>query len=156
MPEQPEPITQLAESSSCPHLIVVSSSRPRPHACFLIPFVAIPQLTLQVTKLMSNLLSDLPQESPVLDATQRQALIAATQARLGKEALLIPSLSSTSSPHPRHPHLLLLLLLVSSSSSSSSSCPPPLPPGMRLNGNFMRMSLSFTGGDLHPRQHLSN
>jgi CCR4-NOT transcription complex subunit 1 len=41
----------------------------------------------QVTKLMSNLLSDLPQEAPVLDATQRQALIAAAQARLGKEAM---------------------------------------------------------------------
>jgi CCR4-NOT transcription complex subunit 1 len=41
----------------------------------------------QVTKLMSNLLSDLPQETPVLDATQRQALIAAAQARLGKEAM---------------------------------------------------------------------
>jgi CCR4-NOT transcription complex subunit 1 len=41
----------------------------------------------QVTKLMSNLLSDVPQEAPVLDATQRQALIAAAQARLGKEAM---------------------------------------------------------------------
>jgi CCR4-NOT transcription complex subunit 1 len=41
----------------------------------------------QVTKLISNLLSDLPQEAPVLDATQRQALIAAAQARLGKEAM---------------------------------------------------------------------
>jgi hypothetical protein len=39
----------------------------------------------QVAKLMSNLLSDLPSDSPTLDATQRQALIAATQAKYGNE-----------------------------------------------------------------------
>jgi CCR4-NOT transcription complex subunit 1 len=39
----------------------------------------------QVAKLMSNLLSDLPSDSPTLDATQRQALIAAAQAKYGNE-----------------------------------------------------------------------
>lgn len=39
----------------------------------------------QVAKLMSNLLSDPPSDSPTLDATQRQALIAAAQAKYGNE-----------------------------------------------------------------------
>lgn len=39
----------------------------------------------QVTKLMSNLLSDPTSESPILDSTQRQALIAAAQSKFGKE-----------------------------------------------------------------------
>ncbi|KDR81370.1 hypothetical protein GALMADRAFT_239234 [Galerina marginata CBS 339.88] len=41
----------------------------------------------QLTKLMSNLLSDVPQDSPILDAAQRQALILAAQSKLGKEAM---------------------------------------------------------------------
>ncbi|KAJ6618288.1 Not1-domain-containing protein [Mycena sp. CBHHK59/15] len=41
----------------------------------------------QVAKLMSNLLSDPPSDSPVLDATQRQALIAAAQAKYGKDTI---------------------------------------------------------------------
>ncbi|KAK7023882.1 Not1-domain-containing protein [Favolaschia claudopus] len=41
----------------------------------------------QVAKLMSNLLSDPPAESPVLDAAQRQALIVAVQSKYGKEAI---------------------------------------------------------------------
>ncbi|KAJ7929302.1 Not1-domain-containing protein [Mycena leptocephala] len=53
----------------------------------------------QVAKLMSNLLSDPPAESPVLDATQRQALIVAAQSKYGKETIapilhrIFPSLS---------------------------------------------------------------
>ncbi|KAJ7684728.1 Not1-domain-containing protein [Mycena polygramma] len=53
----------------------------------------------QVAKLMSNLLSDPPPESPVLDATQRQALIVAAQSKYGKETIapilhrIFPSLS---------------------------------------------------------------
>lgn len=39
----------------------------------------------QIAKLMSNLLSDSNSETPVLDATQRQALIAAAQAKYGSE-----------------------------------------------------------------------
>ncbi|KAG9318169.1 Not1-domain-containing protein [Chiua virens] len=39
----------------------------------------------QIAKLMSNLLSDSNSETPVLDATQRQALIAAAQAKYGPE-----------------------------------------------------------------------
>lgn len=39
----------------------------------------------QIAKLMSNLLSDSNSETPVLDATQRQALIAAVQAKYGPE-----------------------------------------------------------------------
>ncbi|KAF9244222.1 Not1-domain-containing protein [Melanogaster broomeanus] len=39
----------------------------------------------QIAKLMSNLLSDSTSETPVLDATQRQALIAAAQAKYGPE-----------------------------------------------------------------------
>jgi CCR4-NOT transcription complex subunit 1 len=39
----------------------------------------------QVAKLMSNLLSDPPSDSPTLDATQRQALVAAAQAKYGNE-----------------------------------------------------------------------
>jgi CCR4-NOT transcription complex subunit 1 len=39
----------------------------------------------QIAKLMSNLLSDSNSEPPVLDATQRQALIAAAQAKYGPE-----------------------------------------------------------------------
>ncbi|KAG7086666.1 hypothetical protein E1B28_002606 [Marasmius oreades] len=41
----------------------------------------------QVAKLMSNLLSDLPQESPVLDQSQRQALIVAAQTKYGQETV---------------------------------------------------------------------
>jgi CCR4-NOT transcription complex subunit 1 len=41
----------------------------------------------QVAKLMSNLLSDPPVEAPVLDATQRQALIVAAQSKYGKETI---------------------------------------------------------------------
>ncbi|KAJ7093160.1 Not1-domain-containing protein [Mycena epipterygia] len=53
----------------------------------------------QVAKLMSNLLSDPPSDSPVLDATQRQALIVAAQSKYGKETIapilhrIFPSLS---------------------------------------------------------------
>ncbi|KAJ7871497.1 Not1-domain-containing protein [Mycena olivaceomarginata] len=53
----------------------------------------------QVAKLMSNLLSDPPAEAPVLDATQRQALIVAAQSKYGKETIapilhrIFPSLS---------------------------------------------------------------
>lgn len=39
----------------------------------------------QIAKLMSNLLSDSTSDAPVLDATQRQALIAAAQAKYGPE-----------------------------------------------------------------------
>ena len=39
----------------------------------------------QIAKLMSNLLSDSNSEAPVLNATQRQALIAAAQAEYGPE-----------------------------------------------------------------------
>jgi len=41
----------------------------------------------QVSKLLSNLLVDVPADAPVLDASQRTALIAAAQAKIGKEAL---------------------------------------------------------------------
>ncbi|KAJ7582498.1 Not1-domain-containing protein [Mycena floridula] len=41
----------------------------------------------QVAKLMSNLLSDPPPDSPVLDPSQRQALIAAAQTKYGKETV---------------------------------------------------------------------
>lgn len=43
--------------------------------------------TSQLTKLISNLLSDVPQDAPVLDANQRQALIFSAQTKLGKEVL---------------------------------------------------------------------
>jgi CCR4-NOT transcription complex subunit 1 len=41
----------------------------------------------QIAKLMSNLLSDPPSDSPTLDATQRQALVAAAQAKYGNETV---------------------------------------------------------------------
>lgn len=41
----------------------------------------------QITKLMSNLLSDPPAESPVLDTTQVKALITAVQTKYGKETV---------------------------------------------------------------------
>ena len=41
----------------------------------------------QVAKLMSNLLCNAPAVAPVLDATQRQALVAAAQAKYGVEAV---------------------------------------------------------------------
>jgi CCR4-NOT transcription complex subunit 1 len=41
----------------------------------------------QLAKLMANLLSDLPSDSPVLDAQQRPALILAAQTKYGKEAI---------------------------------------------------------------------
>jgi len=41
----------------------------------------------QVTKLMSNLLSDPPSDSPTLDAAQRQALIVAAQTKYGKDTV---------------------------------------------------------------------
>ncbi|KAJ7197229.1 Not1-domain-containing protein [Mycena pura] len=53
----------------------------------------------QLAKLMSNLLSDPPSDAPVLDATQRQALIVAAQSKYGKEAVapilhrMLPNLS---------------------------------------------------------------
>jgi CCR4-NOT transcription complex subunit 1 len=52
----------------------------------------------QVAELMSNLLCDSPSGSPTLDATQRQALIAAAQAKYGNEIVapilqrILPSL----------------------------------------------------------------
>ncbi|KAF8894430.1 Not1-domain-containing protein [Infundibulicybe gibba] len=53
----------------------------------------------QVAKLMANLLSDPPADSPVLDGAQRQALIVAAQNKYGKETMapilhrVIPNLS---------------------------------------------------------------
>ncbi|TFK67891.1 Not1-domain-containing protein [Pluteus cervinus] len=53
----------------------------------------------QITKLMSNLLSDPPSDAPVLDASQRQALIVAAQTKYGKETIapvlhrILPNLS---------------------------------------------------------------
>lgn len=41
----------------------------------------------QVAKLMANLLSDPPPDTPVLDTAQREALIAAAQAKYGKETV---------------------------------------------------------------------
>ncbi|KAJ7865758.1 hypothetical protein B0H14DRAFT_2733847 [Mycena olivaceomarginata] len=41
----------------------------------------------QVAKLMSNLLSDLPSDSPVLDTTQQRVLIIAAQSKHGKETI---------------------------------------------------------------------
>lgn len=41
----------------------------------------------QLAKLISNLLSDVPQDAPILDAAQRQALIVAAQSKLGKEVM---------------------------------------------------------------------
>jgi CCR4-NOT transcription complex subunit 1 len=47
-----------------------------------------PDMTLsQVSKLMANLLSEHPSDDPVLDATQRQALVAAAQAKYGNDAV---------------------------------------------------------------------
>ena len=39
----------------------------------------------QVAKLLSNLLAESPPDAPILDATQRQALIIAAQAKYGAE-----------------------------------------------------------------------
>ncbi|KAL6309158.1 Not1-domain-containing protein [Sparassis latifolia] len=53
----------------------------------------------QVTKLLSNLLSEPPHDAPILDSTQRQALIAAAQAKYGSEIVspilqrILPNLS---------------------------------------------------------------
>ncbi|KAJ4501745.1 Not1-domain-containing protein [Lentinula lateritia] len=53
----------------------------------------------QVTKLLGNLLSDPPADSPVLDASQRQALIVAAQTKYGKDTVapmlqrILPNLS---------------------------------------------------------------
>ncbi|KAJ3711504.1 hypothetical protein C8R42DRAFT_728536 [Lentinula raphanica] len=53
----------------------------------------------QVSKLLGSLLSDPPADSPVLDASQRQALIVAAQAKYGKDTVapmlqrILPSLS---------------------------------------------------------------
>ncbi|KAF9052783.1 Not1-domain-containing protein [Panaeolus papilionaceus] len=41
----------------------------------------------QMKKLLSNLLVDVPQDAPVLDAAQRQALIAASQSKFGKDTM---------------------------------------------------------------------
>ncbi|KAL0577902.1 CCR4-NOT core subunit cdc39 [Marasmius crinis-equi] len=41
----------------------------------------------QVSKLMSNLLSDPPQDAPILDPSQRQALIVAAQTKYGQETV---------------------------------------------------------------------
>lgn len=41
----------------------------------------------QLTKIMANVLSDPPSDSPVLDAQQRQALILAAQTKYGKDAV---------------------------------------------------------------------
>ncbi|KAF9475663.1 Not1-domain-containing protein [Pholiota conissans] len=41
----------------------------------------------QLTKLMSNLLSDVPPEAPILEPAQRQALVVAGQTKMGKEAM---------------------------------------------------------------------
>ncbi|KAI0807086.1 Not1-domain-containing protein [Fomes fomentarius] len=53
----------------------------------------------QVAKLLSNLLAEAPSDAPCLDATQRQALIAAAQAKYGSEIVspilqrILPNLS---------------------------------------------------------------
>ncbi|KAF8197388.1 Not1-domain-containing protein [Pholiota molesta] len=41
----------------------------------------------QLTKLMSNMLSDVPPEAPILEPAQRQALVVAGQTKIGKEAM---------------------------------------------------------------------
>lgn len=41
----------------------------------------------QLTKLMSNMLSDVPPEAPILEPAQRQALVIAGQTKIGKEAM---------------------------------------------------------------------
>ncbi|EJF62472.1 Not1-domain-containing protein [Dichomitus squalens LYAD-421 SS1] len=53
----------------------------------------------QVAKLLSNLLAEVPSDAPILDATQRQALILAAQAKYGSEIVspilqhIMPNLS---------------------------------------------------------------
>ncbi|KAF9070373.1 Not1-domain-containing protein [Rhodocollybia butyracea] len=60
----------------------------------------------QVAKLMANLLSDPPADSPVLDPSQRQALIVAAQTKYGKETIapmlqrILPNLSLSSGATP--------------------------------------------------------
>jgi CCR4-NOT transcription complex subunit 1 len=61
----------------------------------------------QVAKLMSNLLSDLPPDSPALDSAQRQALIAAAQAKYGNE-IVAPILQNIF-PNLRHGHAVTCL-----------------------------------------------
>lgn len=41
----------------------------------------------QLTKLLSNLLSDGPSEAPILDSAQRQAMVVAGQTKIGKDAM---------------------------------------------------------------------
>jgi CCR4-NOT transcription complex subunit 1 len=90
----------------------------------------------QVAKLMSNLLSDPPSDSPVLDATQRQALIVAAQSKYGKETIApilhrtLPSLRYVGS----HSSSAALLTLVPFQSSIRHiSCAGSDPAGTRNN-----------------------
>ncbi|KAK0228205.1 Not1-domain-containing protein [Armillaria fumosa] len=67
----------------------------------------------QVAKLLSNLLSDLPLESPILDFTERNALIVAAQNKYGQETvtpMLHRILPSISLPPGTTPVQLLLQL----------------------------------------------
>lgn len=53
------------------------------HPCFDHADLSVPQ----VGKLMQNLLTDPPQNEPILDANQRQALVTAAQTRFGADAI---------------------------------------------------------------------
>ena len=82
----------------------------------------------QVAKLLSNLLAEAPLDAPPLDATQRQALIIAAQAKYGSEIVspilqrIFPALRYVCGHSHLEPSLTFLTPVVSQSSAWYISC----------------------------------
>jgi CCR4-NOT transcription complex subunit 1 len=91
----------------------------------------------QVAKLMSNLLSESASETPILDPTQRQALIAAAQAKYGPEIVapivqrIFPTLRSGQRVYHFRQSLIRTLLL-------------SLPPGTSLVQTLIQLGPDIT------------
>lgn len=92
----------------------------------------------QVAKLMSNLLSDPPSDSPTLDATQRQALVAAAQAKYGNE-IVAPILQRI---FPTLRYLLLRLPVCNTSDVKIIS--RSLPPNTSLVQTLIQLGQDIT------------
>lgn len=91
----------------------------------------------QVAKLMSNLLSDPPSDSPTLDATQRQALIAAAQAKYGNET--VAPILQRIFPTLRYEFTRLLVC-----NASDVRLTPSLPPNTSLVQTLIQLGQDIT------------
>ncbi|KAK7693144.1 hypothetical protein QCA50_002710 [Cerrena zonata] len=114
------------------------------HADFENAFIGLVQhpsfdLSLnQVAKLMTNLLCDVAPDGPVLDCSQRQGLIAATQAKYGAEMIspilqrLLPTMRS-------------VVLLLHDDDADTDSAPYSFPPDVSLLQALVQFGQEVTG-----------